>query len=152
MSELRRWTEADFEQMSWHDNHVHGIQIRAGEYGSGELILDLDYIVEWLCAPDGSCRFRIAPADLTFHGIYDLKFSLDYAAVTAAITPFSIYQITREPGTPPGTACKWHIEINWPKGSMVFSAHGYSQVLRSEPMDTGQQMLSSEERQAAGRG
>lgn len=29
------WTEADYPTVSWHDNHVHGLQIRAGEHGSG---------------------------------------------------------------------------------------------------------------------
>ena len=31
------WTEADYAEMSWHDNHVHGIAIHAGQHGSGEL-------------------------------------------------------------------------------------------------------------------
>lgn len=39
------WTEADYEKFSWHDNHVHGISICEGEHGTGELILDLDYML-----------------------------------------------------------------------------------------------------------
>ena len=42
------WTDEDFETMSWHDNHVHGIGLRSGEYGMGVLTLDLDYILEWI--------------------------------------------------------------------------------------------------------
>jgi hypothetical protein len=31
----REWTEADYDRMSWHDNHVYGLQIEAGEHGTG---------------------------------------------------------------------------------------------------------------------
>lgn len=51
------WTDQQFEEMSWHDNHVHALRIVAGAYGSGELILDLDYILDWICGTDGS-KFR----------------------------------------------------------------------------------------------
>src|SRR3954453_15969941 len=38
MSSASSWTEADFEQMSWHDNHVHALQIESGgEHGTGTL-------------------------------------------------------------------------------------------------------------------
>ena len=42
------WTDQQFNQMSWHDNHVHGFRLVAGTDGSGELILELDHIVEWI--------------------------------------------------------------------------------------------------------
>jgi hypothetical protein len=31
------WTAADFPQMSWHDNHFHGLAIRSGEHCTDEL-------------------------------------------------------------------------------------------------------------------
>lgn len=40
------WTDRQFAEMSWHDNHVHGLQIVRGAHGSGELVLDIDYIEE----------------------------------------------------------------------------------------------------------
>ena len=58
------WTERDFDRLSWHDTHFHGFSLREGDYGSGTLILDMDFILEWLCEEDGRCNFRIAPADL----------------------------------------------------------------------------------------
>jgi len=61
-----RWTEADFESLSWHDNHVYGLSIREGAYGSGRLVLDLDYITEWRCGLDKRCSFLLAPAELAF--------------------------------------------------------------------------------------
>lgn len=74
------WTNADFERLSWHDNHVHGLRIVEGEHGSGELVLDIDHIVEWLPPVEGSCRFLLAPATLTFHEVYDLRIEIDYTA------------------------------------------------------------------------
>jgi hypothetical protein len=43
-----RYDHAQFEEMSWHDVHVHGLRIRAGDENGGELELDIDFIVEWL--------------------------------------------------------------------------------------------------------
>ena len=58
----KTWTEDDYDSLSWHDVHVHAFRIVEGEYGSGQLWFDLDYILDWLCSEDGSCRFRVAPA------------------------------------------------------------------------------------------
>ena len=97
MSEnLTTWSTADFERMSWHDCHVHGLSIRDGQHGAGELELDLDYIVEWCCHDDGSCDFRVAPALLTFHEVVGLRIEIDYAAVQAGMAPFSLDRIERE--------------------------------------------------------
>jgi hypothetical protein len=101
------WTEADFEALAWHDVHVHGVRIIEGEHGAGELCLDLDYIVDWLCpvGGEGRCRFRIAPALLTFREVTGLKLSLDYATPSAAMGPFSIHDVRREEFAYPRGAC-----------------------------------------------
>src|SRR5205807_5681820 len=39
------WDESHFDQMSWHDSHVHGVHIREGNHGCGDLELDIDYIL-----------------------------------------------------------------------------------------------------------
>ena len=96
---MLKWTQDDFDSMSWHDNHVHGLTIHSGEHGTGELILDLDYILEWLPAVEGRYRFVLAPADLCFHDVTDLRISLDYVNPSAAITPFSISNIGRQEHT-----------------------------------------------------
>lgn len=139
-------TEA-FNAMSWHDNHVHGLAIEEGAHGLGELRLDLDYIVEWLACADGKFSFRIAPALLTFHGVSDLVVSLDYAASSAALTPFSIHEIRRTPL--PHARYAWEIELNWPKGRIAFSADGFTQALRGSAVESERQHLSAAERRAA---
>src|ERR1700732_1231921 len=89
-------THADFDEMSWHDNHVHGLQIGAGENGSGELILGINCLVGWLNPTEGVFQFRIAPAILTFAQVTDLRLDVDYASASAAFGPFSTGGIERE--------------------------------------------------------
>lgn len=141
-----------FEDFSWHDNAIHGFRIVEGPDGcGGELILDIDFIVEWL-PPKGENNafgFRIAPAHLTFHDVSDLIISVDYAASTAAVQPMTIHEIHREVVTYPNgySSFAWRIEINWPCNSFIsFSAPGFTQALRAEPIVSGAQYLSPAER------
>lgn len=109
------WTDADFDSLSWHDNHVHGLGVSEGQYESGELVLDLDFIVEWIGCDTGRVQFRIAPASLTFHEVTHLKIQLDYCSASAAMCPFSIAGIERRRETREKyTATVWKIPVNWP--------------------------------------
>ena len=142
------WTDEDFDALSWHDNHVYGLSVSEGQYGSGELTLDLDYILEWMKSTSGDIQFRIAPASLTFHEVTDLKVSLDYRTVSAAMGPFSIAAIERRFETRKRyTATLWTISINWPKGEISFEATGFTQTLRGSPIIKDQQSLAYAERQ-----
>jgi hypothetical protein len=94
---MRKWTQDDLDSMSWHDNHVHGLCFFEGKQGTGELELDLDYILEWItpAADSVSFRYRIAPARLRFHDVTDLAIPIDYASTSAAMESFSIDGIER---------------------------------------------------------
>jgi hypothetical protein len=146
---MKTWTDQDFESMGWHDNHVHAFAIREGEHGTGELILDLDYILEWTC-PTGENRYQflMSPATLTFIGMTDLKMTLDYTKVSAGTCPFSVDGIERslksyESGY---SSYAWRIPINWPNGELSFVASGYKQVLRAEPVWSNEMYLNEQER------
>ncbi len=66
---VTRWSDADFGEMSWHDCSIHALGLdQDGEYQS-DLVLDLDYIVEWIKTGDGPLRFRVAPALLRFQNV-----------------------------------------------------------------------------------
>jgi hypothetical protein len=145
--ESTRWTDEQFDEMSWHDNHVHSVEIRSGEYGAGELLLGLGYILEWLSPDDGGYSFRIAPALLHFRDVTDLKIELDYAAVSAGLMPFSISSITREvlPTTPVANH-RWTIGINWPEGVIRFHASGFVQTLTAPAVITREQCLTLAQR------
>jgi hypothetical protein len=138
------WTDADFDRLSWHDNHVHGLHIREGEYGAGGLTLDIDYIVEWLCPVGEAVTFRLAPADLTFHDVTDLRIQVDYAVATAGTTPFSIAGIERMPVASGGY--RWTIALSWPRGGITFHASGFRQILRAAAVVRSQQGLTAADR------
>ena len=63
---MTRWTDQDFDLLSWHDNYVHGLSLHKGEHGTGQFDIDLDFIVEWLRPSDDSFRFVVAPVRSTF--------------------------------------------------------------------------------------
>lgn len=142
----------DFESFCWHDNAIHGIRIVEGPDGcSGELILDIDFIVEWLPpeAGENAYQFRIAPSNLVFHEVTDLVISVNYAASTAALQPMTIHEIHREIVTYPNgyTSFAWKIEINWPRNGFIsFSSKGFTQNARMQAIASGAQYLSPAER------
>ena len=143
------WTDEQFEGMSWHDNHVHAIRIVEGEHGAGELVLDIDYIADWISGPD-QFRFSIVPAVLTFRHVSDLRITLDYAAASAALGPFSIHAIERRVEQRPHYVARlWRIVINWPPGEISFAAQGFVQRATGVPRLSDTQGLTPSERSGA---
>ena len=73
------WTEADFDQMSWHDNQVHAIALEPALPEPGRLLLDIDYIVQWVPPqpPSDLLSFWICPATLVFDPAWDLTTDID---------------------------------------------------------------------------
>ena len=140
------WTDQQFDEMSWHDNHVHALRIVEGAHGLGEMVLDLDYILEWFCEAEG-CKFRIIPASLRFLEVTDLRISLDYATPSAALVPFSIDAIERRSEPRERYVAQiWKILVNWPKGEIVFEAKGFEQQAFGAPVLSESQCLRPEER------
>ena len=143
----RIWTDRQFDEMSWHDCHAHAIRIESGSHGAGTLVLDFDYIIEWVKLPGGGMRFRMLPARLTFHEVVNLRIRLDYATPAAALGPFSIQAIERHvEARERYQAQVWRIAINWPSGEFGFEASGYTQRGVGEPVLVDRQWLLPEER------
>ena len=130
------WTADDFDEMSWHDVHVHGFRFDTfkDDNGSADLVLDIDYILKWEKSGNGFL-FTVCRADLRFHEVFGLKLELDYATPTAGMCPFSLAGLEREiVKFPTGyQSYKWRLPINWPKGSLEFQAPGFTQVLTGTP-------------------
>jgi hypothetical protein len=146
-SELSQWTEADFDDLDWHDNVVHAIRVVEGEYGAGQLILDIDYILEWLKDDSGTFAFKVAPATLEFNDVTNLKIALDYDTPGAGLTPFSLDRIERRREKRDRyEAVLWTLVVNWPIGSITFEAKGFMQSLRSPAVVSSEQSLSAEVR------
>jgi hypothetical protein len=141
-----KWTDADFDSLSWHDNHVYGLSIREGSYGAGRLVLDLDYITEWRCGLDKRCSFMLAPAELAFDEVTDLKVGIDYRGTSMG--PLSIGEIRRETieETRRFGRYQWRIIFNFPASEITFIGAGFVQELRAAPVESSQQSLGWEER------
>lgn len=137
-----RWYTADFDALSWHDVRVHGFRIVEGAQGTAELVLDIDFILEWLPEDDGY-RFRIAQAILQFHEVFGLRFMLDYVACSAGMTAFSIESIERGVigDDERSQSYRWRIDVNWPEGFLEFEAPGFSQWLVGEIVEQDGQTL-----------
>jgi hypothetical protein len=146
------WLTADFDDMSWHDVHVHGLRFEnfRPDTGCADLILDIDFILKWESANIGFL-FTVCPADLRFHDVFGLKFALDYAGSTAGMCPFSLDRIERKEVAFPTShkTYQWHLSINWPSGRIEFQAPGFAQTLTGNPRVTPNQSLTTEERRHA---
>ena len=158
---MTSYTEADFGRLSWHDCHVWRVELRAGDPDeqdwTSDLVLDVDYIVEWLCGVGGGGQFRVAPATLVFHGVTDLRINVDWgrSGFQCALHELSIDGIEREPIQDQKVYLdrpyyRWTIHLNWPAaGEMVFGAAGFTQTLRGEPALMEKQSLSRRQRDRA---
>lgn len=137
------WTHIDFDELSWHDNAIHGIHIISEQF-DGKLMLDIDYITQWLCGTDKQVRFLIAPATLLFEDVTDLAIHVNYGDGDhrLSIRIMSIHEIRRE-RIQNQKICldrpyyHWAIEINDPPGGQIcFGSTGFTQTLRSQPIET----------------
>ncbi|MFW5426636.1 MAG: hypothetical protein ACKE8R_05245 [Methylophagaceae bacterium] len=138
-----------FEEYSWHDNPIHGFRIIEKENCVGDLVLDIDYITEWLCSEENGYNFRIAPADLVFEDITDLVISLDYESCSASMTPPSIHEIRCKSKIYSNgyKSFEWFIEINWPSNCFIkFNSPKFKQALRKKPILSNDQVMNPNER------
>jgi hypothetical protein len=147
-------TSDRFEDLSWHDNAIHAFRITEGDDGcSGNLILDIDYILEWIppSAQAGNFSFVVSPADLVFLQVTYLVISIDYASSSSALQPMTIDEISREVVTYPNgySEFAWKIELNWPEKSFIsFRSPRMSQALRGASVRSTSQSLMPSQRAA----
>jgi hypothetical protein len=159
---MASFTDAGFDRLSFHDCHIWGLEFRAGDADRGEwvsdLVLDLDYIVEWICGVGGGAQFRVAPATLVFEGATDLNIAVDWgrSGFRCALHQPSIDRIEREPVSDQKiyldrTYYSWTIRLNWPAGGKIaFGAAGFVLTTRGEAILTDRQKLSIAERTPTG--
>lgn len=154
----KRDSNPEFDRLSWHDNALYGLRIDVGDHTQGdwraELVLDIDHIVEWVCDADGSCRFRVAPATLTFHSVTDLRIAVDFgdSGGQIAVNELSIDGIARELVRDQKICFdrayyRWRISFNMPHGGEIaFGASGFTQETRADPVLLDEQKLSAGQR------
>jgi len=144
------WSDADFEQMGWHDCYIHGISFGNGseENGTSDLLMDIDYIFGWVnpIEPDRFFKFWIAPCTLVFENTMTLEMSIDEQEGLAFV-PFQISDITildrlRRGSDPYG----YHWKVWLQSGYLKIKSYGFKQYVRRNPVQVPRQYLSLEER------
>jgi hypothetical protein len=136
------WTEADFDAMGWHDNAVHAIAVEPVPAHPGRLLLDLDYIVEWMPAepPAITLSFWICPATLVFDRAWDLTADINLQGWSFQLFLDAIQRSgPDERGFYDWTLAGDHFTVG-------LSAPGFTQYLRRAPVHSPGPWLSVQER------
>jgi len=139
------WTDADFERMGWHDAQIHAL---AWCQESGELLLDLDYILEWAgpCDPDEAFRFWTVPATLVFDFVTELRIDLrpwpsfDVLDLHRSAEPVEHGRL----GSSQERTWRWTIVCH--EGEIVLHSPRFTQYIRRAPVLNTTQSLSLGER------
>lgn len=144
------WTEADFDQMGWHDNKIHALAFMEEKQ---ELLFDLDYIFQWVDPQEGENHFSfwIAPCTLVFQEVY--PFQIKHNNEGFLNLDISILDISRKgPSTLERifsgvSESGWEWKIECVHGEIVFGSSGYCQYVRGKPiLVTGDQSLTIAQR------
>jgi hypothetical protein len=136
------WTETDFDVMGWHDSRIHAL---AFSPNVGEMIFDIDYILQWLHPKPNETHFQfwVSPATLVFENVYDAEF--DIGSYNGGL---EIDIIKREDAGSPhnaqliGKDKEWQWIIECQEGEIRFRSTGYKQYIRANPVFGGQALES----------
>jgi len=138
------WTEADFDQMGWHDCRVHAVCFDPARY---RILLDIDYIFAWVSpAPDSKYfSFWISPSTMVFDNICDVKIEIESENI-------EILGIERfDAGRPKnaefiGKDRQWRWVFDTSAGEFSFTSVGYTQFTRRSPQHINQQYFELSQR------
>ena len=139
--------------MGWHDATIWAIAFLQPEPtktldSGGELMLDIDYIVQWVDPVPSSeyFTFAVAPATHVFHDVWDVE--AGFAAGLQEADAVTIDSLER--GEPENDAQRAQHVRPWIMNGSVFGslvASGFHQYFRSKPIDAGhRQRLTFEQR------
>ncbi|MFJ7905962.1 hypothetical protein [Kitasatospora sp. NPDC096204] len=138
------WSDADFEEMGWHDATVHGLYVQQGDEFEARLLLDLDYVVRWVdpVRPAKTFSFWVAPATLVFDGVWDLEGGLDYKKTAPELEIADLHR--QAPDDDHRDSSHWHVEGH--SFDLRFRASGFRQYFREAPRLSPGPVLSPAER------
>lgn len=128
-------TDADAEQMSWHDAQLYGARFLLE---AAELAFDLDWPIQWMAPPEGSSYFRawVSPATLVFHGVTGFQGNLDLphdsTIIDLGVDPDQADELGS--GVPTEGGTWWFMKTV--VGHWRIRAQGFTQYLRARPVLT----------------
>jgi hypothetical protein len=136
------WTSADFDHMSWHDAALHAVAVEPAPPHPGRLLVDLDYIVQWVAptAPATAYAFWLCPATLVFGDAADLVVNLDLGGRSFEA---SVDGIVRSEPNEHGIR-DWTIAGH--EFTIALRAEGFTQYLRRRPIQASGQRLEVQAR------
>jgi hypothetical protein len=126
------WTDAEFDQMGWHDCRIYSLQFPNEEF---QLKLEIDYIFRWEKLPNGSFRFWVSPCDLVFRNVSDFKAEIDFKNHMQLFI-LDLMRTNARP-SPNGQVILWDYEIDCDVGVIRFTATGFEQHVRAQPRPIG---------------
>jgi len=142
------WTHDDFDEMGWHDSNIYGFTIQKNEENwTADFLLDIDYIFKWVqpVPPAQTFTFWIAPCTLIFKECFDLHIDfktdggcLDLMEVADLYLKSKVEQEKNK------FVYEWVIELQ--QGVINLKSYGLEQIVRQNPSQRKQQILSLEER------
>jgi hypothetical protein len=139
------WTDADFEQMGWHDATVHAIAFQSDDEDQAELLIDLDYIVAWVdpVPPDPYFTFMVSPATLVFENVWSMEGDIEAERTRVQIEAIERHNPERDAQRKAGLH-RWL--ITGEDLGLDFFATGFRQHFRARPIATPFQWLTLEKR------
>jgi hypothetical protein len=160
-----RAVEREYDPDHWHDHGVWGLRWRTGDGEddrTSELVILFDAILDARRGSDDVAHYLVAPAELVFTDVADLRIRLDGRLpgnLRAPLETPMIHTVERRLRETPGDDpfFDWRIAFEVPaEGEIGFGASGYMETVLAEPVPlVGRWVLTSDERSrllgAAGR-
>ncbi len=139
------WTDADYDQMGWHDGRIYAVSMLPE---TSELLLDIDYIFDTATGNDGFYDSYVSPCTLVFENVHTLEFDIGSADCRLEITnltrtnpvkPINFKHIQQD--------VEWSWLIDCPQGEIRLSSIGFKQYVRRLPARIKTQHLGLESRE-----
>ncbi len=122
------WSDQDFQYMGWHDSRIYSLMLPDEDF---RISLDIDYIFKWERSGEKQ-GFLVSPCNLEFINVSSFKVDIDYN--DSMLIFISEIKRFNERLTPNGKLTHWDFEIECDCGSIYFSATGFEQKVRSQPI------------------
>jgi len=143
------WTHNDFDIMGWHDVNIHAFGIAQDEeYGTADLMLDIDYIFQWIEGPPPSRYFSfwISPCTLIFKNAFDIKIDISLAYggfMDCEIADMKLINKMEQEGG--NLVYEWKLELR--EGTISLKSYGgFEQIVKRYPIHKSIQALELVER------
>ena len=140
------WTDADFEQMGWHDSWVYAFAFLPESF---EFALDIDYIFRWVHPAPGETYFKfwVVPSTLVFSSVYDWNIGLEISYGGGVEIEDVKRSDPKEIQDGDYAAQKdWQYIIEAQEGEISLRALGYKQYIRDNPTFGKRQAIGLEAR------